>query len=117
MHSRGRRVDRRRVAAVAVALLVIAAGGVASLALGRPRYEKRGFVHRIQKGDALYTYDAAWRQEAIYGLGSPGAAVPGPEAMESLRAVLLRRLRCRSVEEIPVEGKAEMEAVRALGYL
>lgn len=116
MHS-SVRVLRRNVAAVAAALLLVAGGGLASLALHRPRYEKKGFVHCVRQGDALYTYDAAWRHEAIHGLGGPGAAIPGPEVMESLRTVLLRRLRCRSIDEIPVEGKAEMEAVRALGYL
>jgi hypothetical protein len=117
MQSTNARGIRRRAAAVGAALLLIGGAAIASLALSRPHYEKRGYVHRVEEGDALYTYDAAWRIEALQGLGGPVALAPDPALLEHLRDVLLRRLGCRSLEQIPVEGKAEMDAIRALGYL
>lgn len=116
---------RRPLLALLVAaglVLVAAAGTLAAVAAAGPSYEKKGSVHHIEDHGYLYTFDAVWRVETLRRI-DPGTMVavrvssPDPETFARFRTTLLRRLKVTGLDGIPVEGKAEVEAIRALGYI
>ena len=124
MHSS---VLRRRppflaVAAAAALVFMAAAGTVAAVATAGPVYEKKGSVHVVEEAGYLYTFDAVWRVETLRRI-DPATKVavrisePEPAYLSRFRAMLLRELRVPGLSAIPVEGKAEVEAIRALGYI
>ncbi len=110
------------VLAAAALVFVAAAGTLAAMAGAGPSYEKRGSVHCVEEGGTLYTFDSVWRVETLR-LVDPVTKVavrisnPAPDSLAHYRATLLRRLRVKGLDAIPVEGKAEVEAIRALGYI
>jgi hypothetical protein len=117
---RGRAVSTLLVSG---ALVLLAGAGVfAAVRSGGPSFEKKGALYCVEEGEYLYTFDAIWRVEALRridpatGVASP---VPVPEAgrLDRMRGDLLLRLKVDRLEGIPVEGTAELEAIRALGYI
>jgi len=69
-----------------------------------------------------WTFDTAWRVERLHDLRRDptrreDASARLPEEARWLRAAALRRLRLRSLEEVPRGGTPEMERLRELGYL
>src|SRR5690349_522898 len=116
---------KRLVATFAVSaglVLVAAAGLYAATALSGPSYEKKGSLHCIEDGEYLYTFDAVWRIESLRhvdpstGVAS-AVAHPDAEKLSRMRSDLLRKLKVERLEAVPEEGKAELSAIRALGYI
>jgi hypothetical protein len=107
------------LAAVALCLGFAARHLVASPA---PRYWKQGYVHFLESEGYLYSFDAAWRVETLRTCGTgttpAGDATTGePEREARMRRALLGNLGVQRLELVPVEGRREMDAIRALGYL
>jgi len=107
--------------AVCAGLVLVAAAGVyAASAAQAPSYAKRGTLHCIEERGYLYSFDAVWRIEALRRIDPSThvtAPVADPDRLARLRSSLLKQLKVPALEGIPVEGKSELEAVRALGYL
>ena len=116
--------DRRRnlaVAATAAAVLCACAGYLLACPSG-PRYEKRGVLHTIQEGATVYTFDAAWRVESVREVDPRTGrfvVVKSPDGSRTarLRTRLLQQLDVKGLDQIPAEGKVEMDAIRTLGYI
>ncbi len=112
------RRGRLWTALAAAALLAAAAAGAASLV---PRYVKLGTLYRIQRGDAAYGFDAAWRVELLWTRNPSGAwekvRRPPESRLEPLRRLLLSEMGRSSLGEIPEEGKSEKDSLGSLGYL
>ena len=114
---------RRRSLAIAATVVAVLGAGAGYLLAGPsgPRYEKRGVLHVIREGATVYTFDAAWRVETLRDL-DPGTGrctvvkSPDPALTSRLRARLLERLEVQGLEQIPAEGKVELDAIRTLGY-
>lgn len=112
---------RRRALLGTLAILVVAGASLAALR-PRVRFEKRGPLYCIEDAGYLYTFDAAWRTEALFhdadgdGLRTP-VARPEGTLLARLRGELLRRLKVGGLDGIPLEGAEEMDAIRALGYI
>ena len=108
---------------VSAALVLVAAAGVlAARAASGPSYEKRGSVHCVEEKGYLYTFDAVWRVETLRRIDpATGVAekVASPDAalLAHLRGSLLGELKVEGLDRIPAEGKAEVAAIRALGYI
>ena len=116
-------VLRRRLLALAFAaglVLAAAAGASVTAASSRPSYEKKGSVHFVENDGCIYTFDAVWRVEILQRIDpATGTAVrvSDPVLLARLRTAMLRRMHVATLEGIPVEGKAEIDAIRALGYI
>ena len=126
MHSSALRRFPRAYPAFALAGLAAvacAATVLPSLAgsFGGPRYEKHGYLHCIRSGEDIYSFDPVWRVESFRTVdGATGLDADGPvegARVDRLRRALLRRLGARDLSEIPSEGAAEVNAIRALGYI
>jgi len=112
------RPDRLWTALALAAVLAVAAAGSASLV---PRYVKIGTLYRIQRGDAAYGFDAAWRVELLWTRNPSGAwekvRNPPESRLEPLRRALLSEMGRDALREIPEEGKSERDSLKSLGYL
>ena len=112
---------RRRALLGTLAVLLISAVSVAALR-ARVHFEKRGALYSIEDAGCLYTFDAAWRTESLYrdddgdGLRTP-VDRPDEALVSRLRGHLLRRLKVEGLDGVPLEGAAELDAIRALGYI
>lgn len=101
-------------------VLAAAAGASVTAASSGPSYEKKGSVHLVESGGCTYTFDTVWRAETLHRIDpATGRAVrvSDPVLLARLRAAMLRKVRVATLEGIPVEGKAEVDAIRALGYI
>ena len=107
--------------AICAGLVLVAAAGVyAASAAQAPTYAKRGSIHCIEERGYLYTFDAVWRIEVLRKVDASTqvtAPVTDPDRLALMRSCLLKQLKVPGLEGIPVEGKAELDAVRSLGYL
>ena len=95
-------------------------GGMAAAAVQKPSYIKRGAVHCVEARGYLYTFDAIWRVETLRRVDpSTGTATPVTDAekLGQLRTALLAQLKVRGLDGVPAEGKADLDSLRALGYL
>jgi len=114
---------RRALPLAAAGALVLAFAFAAGAWASHPRFEKRGALFTMTQGEFVYSFDAAWRTERLDRLGeisAPGApalAAREPETASRLRDAMLAHLGVASLAEIAAEGTAELEALRAIGYL
>lgn len=109
-----------RVALVSAAVVVLGWGAFRLGLPERPRYWKQGYVHYVESEGYLYSFDAAWRTEAVHPAKDgdrPSAGDAGPVREARLRRALLANLGVASLESIPAEGARELESIRAMGYL
>lgn len=104
-----------------LAFVVVASASVAGAAAVAPRVLKQGPVYRLDRGTVAYDFDSAWRTETLWEKDSTGVwhRVPGPETarLEPFRRLLLHRIGRDSLDQVPREGEAELQSLRALGYL
>jgi hypothetical protein len=106
------------IGSIALLLLALGAWHWAS----GPSVEKDGALYTVRAEGYEYSFDAAWRQEALRPT-PPSSGIPRdlassrPEVVARLRGLLLRRLGVSALEEIPRENEAEVRALRSLGYL
>ena len=116
-----------RSRAAKFALLAAVVGGAAATAYGfgvarnnHGHLHKEGPVYQFEVGAEAYHFDALWRVESLWRKGPDGwSRVEKPDAahMESLRARFLARAERGSLQDIPAEGRENVEALKTLGYL
>jgi hypothetical protein len=113
--------DVKRLILPLLASLLLASVAVASARSVSPQLRKEGSLYSLRGGVSEYHFDAAWRVESYWNRTSDGTwqrvLSPEPARLEGMRKLLLLRLGCSSLGEVPVEGQAEIGALKSLGYL
>jgi hypothetical protein len=102
---------------VGAAATALAARGVLNPA---PRLVKDGPVYQYEVGNEAYHFDALWRVETLWRNGPEGwtrVASPDHEHLASLRMRFLVEAKAGSLQDIPVEGRENLRALKTLGYL
>jgi len=109
----------RRALLIATLGGAVLVGGLFWVRTSSASVHRSGPLISVQKGELVYSFNAAWRTERLEKRGGrgPAAQVQDPETCERMRRILLKRLRVASLEEIPQEGAAEIQSLRALGYI
>jgi hypothetical protein len=109
-------VKRRVLILSVLTLAAVAAAAVVHERTSRPTIRKEGTRYRVVSRGYSYTFDAAWRVESVR---SPDGALNSAdvERTEELRGVLLKHLGLDSIDKVPVEGEAELRALKELGYI
>jgi hypothetical protein len=114
------RAAKRLILPLLASLLLasVAVGGAWTVS---PQLSKEGSRYSIGGGSLQYQFDAAWRTESIWNRTPDGnwqrVVYPDPARLAGMRQLLLLRLGCTSLGEVPVEGQAEIGALKSLGYL
>jgi len=114
-----------RTAKFALAAVVLAGGAASALAFGgtlgfSDRVRKEGPVWQYEVSGEAYHFDALWRVESLWRHGPEGwtrVSSPDSARMDRMRARFLARARVASLQDIPVEGQENVEALKSLGYL
>jgi hypothetical protein len=104
------------VVAGLAATAVAASGGFTRA----PRLVKEGPVYQLEVGDEAYHFDALWRIETLWRNGPDGwtrVASPDHDHLSALRAAFLSQAKAATLQDIPVEGRENLRALKTLGYL
>jgi hypothetical protein len=107
-----------------LSVVVIALAASAMAARGSftptPRLVKDGPVYQYEVGNEAYHFDALWRVETLWRKGPDGwtrVACPDHDHMAALRAGFLSRANLATLQDVPVEGRENLRALKTLGYL
>ncbi len=104
-----------------LATVALASAAIAGARTVPPELRRDGSVYALRGGTDEYAFDAAWRTESLWRRGGDGTwqreASPDTARLEGMRRLFLLRLGCSKLGDIPVEGQAEMGALKSLGYL
>ena len=121
MHSSVLRAGRVVVLVILAASAAVAWAASPSPSPAGPRYARRGYLHCVDDGGDLYSFDPVWRVESFRAVdpatGLDTGGIADRARIDRLRTALLRRLGVGSLAEIPSEGAAEVNAIRSLGYI